>query len=347
MNTLLIRRLAAALVCVAALGCGGGGDDDSGAAPGPVPTPEPQPIPEPQPEPLPEPQPQAGWVALNAGAPDFYGVSALDPDHAFVLASAGLLMRTEDGATWTEVGEISGGVDRHIQFVDSNHGWALSVTLALSTSDGGATWTTRLTLPAGQISFNSMSFINPTTGWVTTSRDELFKTTDGGATWSVQKVPDASDSLFPVVTFVDSQTGWLVLNGSSHKLYRSVDGGATWELLSHIPSAPFVHDIMSVSANTLWVVGESQVVVTTDGGATWTQHSLQGEDSLVGVHFVDANVGWVVGDRIHHTTDGGATWTLQPTPQTGFRDVMFADATTGWAVGDNGVLLKTVTGGME
>jgi photosystem II stability/assembly factor-like uncharacterized protein len=57
---------------------------------------------------------------------------------------------------------------------------------------------------------------------------------------------------------------------------------------------------------------------------------------LTSVWFLDADQGWVVGDRgvILHTEDGGRHWQLQRTPETcRLESVHFVNASLGWVVG--------------
>jgi photosystem II stability/assembly factor-like uncharacterized protein len=59
--------------------------------------------------------------------------------------------------------------------------------------------------------------------------------------------------------------------------------------------------------------------------------------NLLGVHFVDAKQGWIVGDNglCLATVDAGATWKLKDTRSGAtLRSVRFTDAQTGWACGD-------------
>jgi len=69
---------------------------------------------------------------------------------------------------------------------------------------------------------------------------------------------------------------------------------------------------------------------------------------LNSIHFVDASVGWIVGDAgtILDTTDSGASWTAHPGVTTqNLNDVYFVDGQHGWAVGDNNTVLATTDGG--
>jgi len=86
------------------------------------------------------------------------------------------------------------------------------------------------------------------------------------------------------------------------------------------------------------------------------RHMLD-DAELRGVHFVDAQHGWAVGDRgaIWHTPDGGDTWRLQRSGvDCRLEAVHFLDRRTGWAVGGSirpyshrgeGVVLRTLDGG--
>ncbi|MGE5353163.1 MAG: YCF48-related protein [Acidobacteriota bacterium] len=83
-------------------------------------------------------------------------------------------------------------------------------------------------------------------------------------------------------------------------------------------------------------------------GQTWTLQKSGTSNQLRHVFFVDANTGWVVGDRtILKTTDGGTNWTPQGTmPLTSYLQIgcYFIDANTGWIGGEGGVY-KTTDGG--
>jgi photosystem II stability/assembly factor-like uncharacterized protein len=78
---------------------------------------------------------------------------------------------------------------------------------------------------------------------------------------------------------------------------------------------------------------------------------------LRGVHFIDANTGWVSGQDgsgnmlIMKTIDGGANWTQQTSPvgDGALNSIFFIDANNGWAAGfttiDVTVILNTIDGG--
>src|SRR5690349_11430423 len=81
---------------------------------------------------------------------------------------------------------------------------------------------------------------------------------------------------------------------------------------------------------------------------TWTAQTSGTSNQLFGVHFVDNNNGWTVGQAgtILHTTDGGSNWSPQTSGFGGFlRNVHFVSPTTGWCAGDSGKIFKTTNAG--
>ncbi|MBI3803657.1 MAG: PKD domain-containing protein [Nitrospirae bacterium] len=101
------------------------------------------------------------------------------------------------------------------------------------------------------------------------------------------------------------------------------------------------------------------ITVTSSGGgggtgSGWTLLHVPAD--LKGVHFVDQNIGWVVGldMAIYKTTDGGKTWTKQtnivwkgsaPAVLPWIFDVFFIDQNRGWATGWPELILQTTDGG--
>ena len=79
----------------------------------------------------------------------------------------------------------------------------------------------------------------------------------------------------------------------------------------------------------------------------WQNPLPQGND-LHSVHFIDSNIGWMVGiiGTIFKTTNGGSTWENQISG-TGeiLRSVKFVNTNDGWISGNNGTILKTTNGG--
>ncbi|MFC1535635.1 WD40/YVTN/BNR-like repeat-containing protein [Candidatus Neomarinimicrobiota bacterium] len=82
---------------------------------------------------------------------------------------------------------------------------------------------------------------------------------------------------------------------------------------------------------------------------TWEiVRAKQDEITYYSIHFVDANVGWIVGEdgTIQNTVDGGISWDSQTSGVTSWLwDVQFIDNQTGWICGANNTILRTQDGG--
>jgi photosystem II stability/assembly factor-like uncharacterized protein len=116
-----------------------------------------------------------------------------------------------------------------------------------------------------------------------------------------------------------------------------------------------------------WVVGgffgQPTILVTSDGGATWTPQSsgTPPDTDLRAVKFVDAQHGWIAASNFQPqfpnnfilvTSDGGATWLQQSSGIRGFLYSMdFVDTLHGWASGDTrppvgtAIIVATTDGG--
>ena len=198
----------------------------------------------------------------------------------------------------------------------------------------------------------------------------IIHTNNGGHTWHRQ-----SSSVFnkPLrnVYFRSALEGWCIGEGGA--LIRTTDGGQTWQ---HIGTGTEnnLHDLF-IREGTGWVVGDwGTVLKTTDSGQTFTKIDGKVFDgkSLKGIHFVDANQGWIVtyntptsaearhhDDRdrvtsetnsgnagyIYRTTDGGETWDVQFATEAALFNLHFIDKQTGWVVGDRRRVFVTTDGG--
>jgi photosystem II stability/assembly factor-like uncharacterized protein len=87
--------------------------------------------------------------------------------------------------------------------------------------------------------------------------------------------------------------------------------------------------------------------------AQWYQQTSGTTANLNSVHFIDANIGWAVGDSgiIIKTTNGGVTWVKKVSgTNKRLNSVYFIDGYFGWAVGESemtleSLILKTTNGG--
>lgn len=145
--------------------------------------------------------------------------------------------------------------------------------------NGGLNWTTVSTFPAGTNSqqFRCIEFPSRNIGYVTGSRDTIWKTTDGGATWN--KLPLPTPGVTPQITYtdmfaLDNNTVFLTGNGFPRKvIFRTTDGGNTWQDISSnslliLPVGNF-NSVVFHDLNNGYVGSAGGFLVTNDGGASW------------------------------------------------------------------------------
>jgi photosystem II stability/assembly factor-like uncharacterized protein len=109
------------------------------------------------------------------------------------------------------------------------------------------------------------------------------------------------------------------------------------------------YDVQALDADHAIVVGyDGKILLTADGGRTWTRIRSGTTRALFRVCFVDPAHGWISGQEgvILRTTDGGQSWERQKSGTDVYLfSLSFADLQHGWAVGDKSILLETRDGG--
>jgi photosystem II stability/assembly factor-like uncharacterized protein len=226
---------------------------------------------------------------------------------------------TDYGQTWVEgrlpaagtLGGFGNSTTGLLHFINDREGWLIRHGLDVNvdngvpivsqgraiwaTTDGGLTWLGLGTGPS-LASPATMAFVNSTTGFVTGADGGLARTQDGGRTWQ---------TLAPAVTglgrlyFVNESLGFSL---GRNQVFRTADGGNTWTSWS-IPldfddGGGYLGGLQFVDARTGWLVGrEGLVMVTIDGGLTWTRQASGTLTDLVGVYATDARTVWAV-DRL-------------------------------------------------
>ena len=97
-----------------------------------------------------------------------------------------------------------------------------------------------------------------------------------------------------------------------------------------------------------WSNEETVTVMEEPSPYDWTRVSTSVTNTLLAVHFIDNQTGWVLASdgKVLHTMDGGQSWDIQETmsPKSGI-DVFFVDENKGWIVGTDALILRTTDGG--
>jgi photosystem II stability/assembly factor-like uncharacterized protein len=104
-----------------------------------------------------------------------------------------------------------------------------------------------------------------------------------------------------------------------------------------------ISSIQMIDTQNGWMITNTFVLRSMDGGATWHDVTPQGASTLgygTGASFLDSNVGWIlIGDpqnplntgRLYHTHDGGIHWDEYVTPF-GSGELHFLDPRNGWVM---------------
>jgi len=161
---------------------------------------------------------------------------------------------------------------------------------------------------------------------------------------------------------------------SSRSIWTS-EKGSNWRRIygSESESADFIEAIHLLSPQMAWMVKNSRLYKTADGGISWTQVVVRPLDDREGriwdVHFHDNDLGWIVGGKYRNlqkgeglvnnalsddrkrilmgsllqTADGGATWQIQDVKKSvgRFGTIRFWNEAVGMAFGDAGCVLTT------
>lgn len=169
------------------------------------------------------------------------------------------------------------------------------------------------------------------------NRGLVVRTEDAGATWIEATAPrsEVANKLVQVRTYADG-VAWAV--GELGAVLKSADYGATWTRA--LPEKDQAWNDIFFIGQAGWLVGEfGQMLRTTDGGANWIPVDSPVKDSLMSVHFRDANHGVAVGlsGTVLVSADGGQGWREMPKPTREHLNCVVWDGSNWVAVGDKGV----------
>ena len=212
--------------------------------------------------------------------------------------------------------------------------------------------------------FRGLAAVSPSVVWASGTRGRVVRSTDGGATWVLDTVAGADSLDLRAIVARDAQHAWAISSGPAEqgqaKIFRTGDG-SHWSKVFEIAEKGVFLDALAFWDDRHGIAlsdpvgGKLFVLVTDDGGRTWTRAAtesapavLPGEAAFAasGTCLVvqgKANV-WIgtgggTRARVFRSTDGGRTWTVADTPihagnsSSGIFSVAFADARHGVVVG--------------
>jgi photosystem II stability/assembly factor-like uncharacterized protein len=262
------------------------------------------------------------WLTIQSDITVGLGkVQFISPDTGWVASTHTIYRTTDGGSSWAEQGNWNANDEIcDMVFIRDLPGEPVRgfVTGGLQetwrTDDAGETWV-QIRGACGNGSFLSCSFVDKNTGWFvgapsTSHPETIMRTTDGGNTFEEQTNPIVSPFLRDVY-FINDQRG-LAVGIYGQTIYTS-DGGANWEAR---PNGSIIWmEVVLTETGKAWAVGlNGKIAHSTDWGYTWQMQESGVSDILWGIHFINDNEGWVVGQIssqwgvMLHTTNGGVTF---------------------------------------
>lgn len=182
----------------------------------------------------------------------------------------------------------------------------------------------------------------------------IWRTTNGGDDWTVVFTGNENISL-EEVRWASDQVAVAVgldIAASVGLVVRTTNGGQSWSIVNTNLVSSIFTDVTFVSESVGYLCGgNTRILKTTNGGATWTSQFSDNNSDLFSIHFISENEGYAGGGfnqigRLLHTTNGGTTWTdvSLPAPFV-IQAVFFTSQNTGYVAGVGGELRKTNDGG--
>ena len=197
----------------------------------------------------------------------------------------------------------------------------------------------KLTPTGSTASLRGLCAISADVAWATGSAATVLLTTDGGTSWR-NVAPDSIRGLdVRDVHALDASTAWIMTAGPAEasRILFTEDGGATWvEQHRETEKIAFVDGLDAFGFDHLIAYGDPmgdgrfRVLVTADGGKTWTPSATgplaleSGEASFAasgtGLRVFEGERAWLVTGgtgtigRAFWSEDAGVTWTAVDTP---------------------------------
>lgn len=287
------------------------------------------------------------WFTLTSGTTEhLYAVFFTSPSTGWVTGSGGTILKTTNGGTnWfaqsTTVGQIES-----LFFLNSSTGYGTgSDGSVIYTFNGGTNWTT---VSSGTTEvLHSIHFGNSTTGWAAGEFREICRTTNGGLNWTEQWNGSGPWYSYYALSgstgFVTGYDGIIYKTTNSGANWISVYSNAALIFYSIF----FTSSTTGFAAGA--GLPSPPIYRTTDSGNNWIPISVPFGNAINSIHFPSASSGWGCGaDQVIMTSDGGSTWTYQTSgvPSSLYRGIYFANTLTGYAVGTLGTIIKTTNGGL-
>lgn len=196
------------------------------------------------------------------------------------------------------------------------------------------------------LNINDIEFRGKNQGFAACDSGLILLTNDGGQSWTSIQTPTFND--LHAVSFSDSSE--LTAVGTHNTILRSTDAGNSWELLSS-PVVASYYDVSFPDKKRGIIVGRNSddkavILHSTDAGTSW-QITVYGIFSfLYSVSFPGQFTGYASGmdGVVLKTIDGGLSWDIKPNTENSFLKLLFINQDTGIAINPYYEIFRTTDG---
>ena len=190
--------------------------------------------------------------------------------------------------------------------------------------------------------FQTIYFVDESTGYVGNYKGMMFKTNDGGKTWI--ELPINIIRSINAIFFLDKNEGFAV---GPYEIIHTKDGGNTWEKVATSNSMSTVDGLRSicfVADNLGFAVGDQAILSTKDKGVTWKETKIDVDGTMVEVKFFNDKTGIIActNGKLVKTTDGGLSWNVSsPAPLLEAYRYSLVNENLIFSFGSNGLVKST------
>jgi photosystem II stability/assembly factor-like uncharacterized protein len=172
----------------------------------------------------------ADWEKIeftNSGRMRIAKIFFSDNGLGFAVGESGaIFILQDDGKTWKKHPSpiryllLDGG------FTDKRNGVMVGAGGNIFfTEDAGISWNQANIFGAPNVKFNSVFFVNKTTGWTAGSEGKIFQSVSGGKNWGEQK--SGTTANLNDIFFTDTREGWAI--GDEGTILHTTTAGNVWK----------------------------------------------------------------------------------------------------------------------
>lgn len=292
------------------------------------------------------------WQAPQPQGNDLGAVWFANAKRGWAVGDAGTILRTEDGGTtWRSQPSRTEAQLFAVQFPKPAVGWVVGQGgTILKSANGGARWAPQRS--GTKSTLYGCSFVDRNLGLVVGDGGTILKTSNGGRSW--RSLRSFTSSALFAVSMISKDHAWVV--GQDGLVLVTANGGRSWhrqypprvsqpvERKTARRIYPNLYDVHFTSRKVGFAVGDGcTLLVTRNGGASWSLRDLGVAETLYAVRFASTKVGWIAGTGgvVLRTADAGRTWRVTATPtKAALLGVACAGPARTWVVGRAGAILR-------